>query len=314
MENRIAHLLKLCFVCGIGILMAFVLFGVPGCKKTPPAKVVLTPLQSFINSDTSLTLFHKLLLQANETGLLNDNPVTLLLPTNAAFRSAGYTDIVIDSLPNYIADNLVRYLFITSHINPDSSAYAGYATLTGYDVYGMTDSTNHIWFNGSEVTGKDSVVGSALVYRLSTPLQGPVDSLNDLLSADSNLTFLTEAFRRTNLFDSLLLAGNYTVLAPVNNAFINAGYDSIGAIDSANINSLISLLEYHIVPGLYFTNTLMGLSAVPTYSNGSVTVSVQNGILHFSGGTNPVPATWLYGNQTSGNTIIVHRIDQVLSP
>jgi uncharacterized surface protein with fasciclin (FAS1) repeats len=293
--------------------MAFA-FGLDGCKKSTPAKVVLTPLQNLINTDTTLTLFHQMLLQANEAGLLNDNTVTLLLPTNAAFRSAGYTNIIIDSLPSYISDNLIRYLFITSHINPDSSAYNGYPTLTGYNVYGMTDSTHHIWFNASQVSGKDSVVGNTLVYRLTTPLQVPFDSLTDLLGADSNLTFLAEAFRRTNLFDSLLITGNYTLLAPVNNAFINAGYDSIGAIDSANINSLISLLEYHVIPGLYFTNTLTGLSAIPTLSNGSVTVSVQNGILHFSGGSNPVPATWLYGNQTAGNTIIVHRIDQVLSP
>lgn len=293
--------------------MAFA-FGLNGCKKSAPAKVVLTPLQNLINTDTTLSLFHQMLLQANETGLLNDNSVTLLLPTNAAFRSAGYTNVTIDSLSNYIADNLIRYLFITSRINPDSSTYNGYPTLAGYTVYGMTDSNQHILFNASQVTGKDSVVGNALVYRLSSPLQVPVDSLNDLLGADTNLTFLAEAFRRTNLFDSLLITGNYTLLAPVNNAFINAGYDSIGAIDSANINSLISLLEYHVAPGLYFTNTLAGLSAIPTLSNGSVTVSVQNGILHFSGGSNPVPATWLYGNQTAGNTIIVHRIDQVLSP
>ncbi len=154
MENRIARLLKQGLFCGVVILTTFALLGTPGCKKTPPAKIVLTPLQNLINTDTTLTLFHKLLLQANEAGLLNDNPVTLLVPTNAAFRAAGYTEIVIDSLPNYMADNLIRYGFITSRINPDSSAYAGYPTLTTYNVYGMTDSTNHIWFNGSPVNGK----------------------------------------------------------------------------------------------------------------------------------------------------------------
>jgi uncharacterized surface protein with fasciclin (FAS1) repeats len=313
MANRIAHLLRLFFACGLGIMVAFALAGLDSCKKTPPAKVVLTPLQNLVNTDTTLSLFHRMLVQADETALLNDNTVTLLLPTNAAFRSAGYTEIIIDSLSNYIANNLIQYLFITSHINPDSSTYQGYPTVDGYNVFGMTDSTHHIWFNGSMVTGKDSMVGNALVYRLSSVLQGPADSLNDLLSADSTLSFFAEAFQRTNLFDSLLLTGNFTILAPNNNAFINAGYDSIGAIDSANYDSLISLLEFHIVPGFYFTNTLMGLSTIPTYSNGSIAVSVQNGILRFTGG-NPVPANLLLGNQTAGNNIIVHRIDQVLSP
>src|SRR5258708_27852942 len=141
------------------------------------------------------------------------------------------------------------------------------------------------------------MAGKALVYRLSAILKTPADSLNHLLSADTSLSFLAEVFRRTNLYDSLLLSGNFTILAPVNSAFINAGYDSVGAIDSADLGSLVRLAEYHTVNGLFFSNTLAGMNSLPTLEGGMVAVSVQNGFLYFTGNSSPPQAGLVRGNQ-----------------
>ena len=51
-------------------------------------------------------------------------------------------------------------------------------------------------------------------------MTAPGDSLNVLLEGDSTLSFLSEVFLRTNLYDSLLTSGNFTLLAPNNTAFI----------------------------------------------------------------------------------------------
>ena len=45
-------------------LAALFFIGVVSCSKPkPPAKVVLTPLQTLVNTDTSLSYFHRLVLQ-----------------------------------------------------------------------------------------------------------------------------------------------------------------------------------------------------------------------------------------------------------
>ena len=307
--------MKMSFLTGIGGLAIVLFVSLASCSKpAPPAKVVITPMQTLVNSDSTLTLFHRMLLQANDAALLADDSITWLLPTNAAFLSAGYTELIIDSLSASAADNLIRYHYLTSRVVPDSGSYLGYASLLGYNVYGMSDSAHHIYFSGNTATGPATTVGKALVYRLNLPMTAPGDSLNVLLEGDSTLSFLSEVFLRTNLYDSLLTSGNFTLLAPNNTAFINAGYDSLGAIDSANINTLLTLVEYHVVTGSYFTNTLMGLNSLSTLQGGTVGVSVLNGALQFKGNSNASAANLVSGNQMAGNTIVVQRIDQVLSP
>jgi len=297
-----------------GSLVLLIFCWLASCNKTPaPVKNPITPLQFLINTDTSFSIFHRMILQANEAGLVSNDSVTFLIPTNAAFRSAGYNEGSIDTLPSSTADRLIRYHYISSRVVPGGNTYTGYPTLLGYPIYGMTDGAHQIWFNGTPVTGDTANVGNVLVYRLSAPLQPPADSLNILFAQDSTLSFLAEVFLRTNL-DSVLFSGNYTLLAPVNSAFIAAGYDSLGAIDAADSATLVQLVKYHTLTGDYFTNILMGVSTVPTLQGSPVTVSSQNGILQFSGANNPVPANWLSGNQLAGSTLIVHRIDRVLSP
>lgn len=294
------------------VLLLFCCFG--SCKKTPsPTFNPINPLQSLINTDTNFSLFHRMILQANDAGLVGNDAITFLIPVNSAFRAAGYTETTIDSTPSSTADRLVRFHYITTKVIPDGNVYTGYPTLLGYTIYGMTDSTHQVWFNGTPVTGDTSMPGNVLVYRLSALLQPSEDSLDILLGNDSSLSFLAEVFRRTHL-DSVLFSGNFTLLAPVNSAFITAGYDSVGAIDLADSNALVQLVKYHTLTGDYFTNILMGQTSVPTLQGSSVTISTQGGSLKFSGGSNPVPANFLYGNQLAGNTLIVHRIDQILSP
>jgi hypothetical protein len=297
-------------------LLAFLLLtGLAACHKTaPPAAQPITPLQAFVNSDTTLSLYHRMLLQANETALLADRPVTLLIPTNAALRQAGYSEIVIDSLGAATVDRILRFQYITSVIAPDNGTYTGYPSLLGFNIYGMKDSAQHVLFNGTPVTGDRTAVGQAFVYRLNGTIPAARDSLVDLFGLDSSLSFLAEVFLRTNLYDSVLLFGNYTLLAPVNDAFRQAGYDSVGAIDSADLNSLIQLAENQLLKGVFFTNTFPNQGVLPTLGGGSVTVTASGGSWQFSGAGNAVPANWLSGNGQAGPSLAVHRIDQLISP
>ena len=306
-------------ISGTLVVLALLIGAMFSCGKTKPRVVVpITPLQSLVNSDTTLTLFHRMLIQANETGLLADQSITLLIPTNAALRQSGFSDTTIDSSGAYIIDRMLRFQYITPAATPDSAGYQAFPTLLGFSIHGMRDAAGHTYFNGvmtgGGTTGDAIAVGKALVFRINGVIPAARDSLVDLFGLDSSLSIAAELFRRTNLYDSLLLSGNYTLLAPVNNAFRQAGYDSVGAIDSADINTLIQLAENQVLKGIYFTNTFSNTGVITSLGGGAVTVSSSGGHYQFAGAGNTTPANWLSGNQQSGSSLAVHRIDQVISP
>ncbi|MDO6433352.1 fasciclin domain-containing protein [Flavitalea sp. BT771] len=294
--------------------MILLLLSLGACKKSSQAvSNPLTPLQSLINTDTSLSLYHRMLLTANETRLLADNSVTLLIPTNSAFRAAGYTEVIIDSLKPSVADRIISYHFIPQRATPSTNSYTSYPTHLGFSIFGELDG-NQTWFNGT-VVGDTAEVGKALIYKLNSLLLSPMDSLLYQLSSDSTLSFTTELFSRTRLDTTLIQTqGNYTVLAPVNDAWRNAGYDSVGMIDSADFNTMLNLAKYHVLTERLFTNTLSGLTSVTTVQGGSLTVGVSGGVLQFSGTGNSTPAHVLTGNQPAGNVFVIHKIDELLSP
>ena len=288
---------------------AILLLGHSACKKSAATPTnPITPLQKLINTDTSLTWFHELLLNGNESGLLADDSVTLLLPTNDVFRAAGW---IIDSIGSADAARITSYLVLNGRVIPQSSEYTASSTMLGFNIYGLKDSSG-IWFNGSSVSADTMQVGKALVYHLNTPIFPAYDSLGALLGADSSLTIFYEAFTLSGL-DSSLLTSNYTVLAPVNSAFIAYGYDSPAAIDSADSSTIAGIVKNQIlVTGSAYTNILMGLGSASNLNGNAITITHSGGVLQFSGSGNSTPANYVDGNLTGGNNFAIHRIDQVL--
>jgi hypothetical protein len=300
----------------IGGLLGLFFIGIVSCKKAaPPKPVPITPLQTLVNSDTSLTLFHDMLLQANDAVLLKDTSAILLIPTNAVLRQAGYSQTIIDSTSAYLLDRILRYQYVLAPIAPDSGVYTAYPTLLGASLYIQKDSTGQLLLNGNTTMANTAIpVGKALVYYLNGVLPAVADSLPALLQSDSTLSFFAAAVLRTNVYDSALLSGSFTILAPVNAAFQAAGYDSVGAIDSANIDSLILLVQGQVLKGTYFTNTFPSPGPVFDLIGNPVTIGRSGGGLQFSASGNPVPVNWLSGNQVAGTTTVVHRTDAILSP
>jgi len=185
-------------------LIVFV-WGLGSCtKSSPPVFNPITPLQALVNNDTSLSLFHRMLLAANENGLLADNAVTLLIPTNAAFRAAGYSAVIIDSLRPSVADRIVSYHFINQMALPDSNGYKPYPTHLGYSIFGQLDGNQQVWFNGGSALDT-MMVGKALIYRMNRVLLPPMDSLSIQLATDATLSFTARLFRATGLDTTLEL-------------------------------------------------------------------------------------------------------------
>jgi uncharacterized surface protein with fasciclin (FAS1) repeats len=297
------------------ILLFFI--GLIACTKTKTGTVgnPNTPLQNLVNSDTSLTLFHHLLLRGNDVGLLGDDSVTILIPTNAALRLAGYPESIVDSSSSALIDRMLRYQYLPSGLVADSGTLTANITLLGPPIYAQRQNDGTILFNTYAATssGTPQQVGKAKVYFLNAALSSPLDSLPELLFNDSTLTFLNEAFVRTNFYDSALLSGgSYTLLLPSNDAFRKAGYDSVGAIDSADYNTIVQLLGNQVIKGSYFSPSFP--ASVQRLQGSDLTVTYNGGFPQFTTVSNPAPVNLLFANQVAGNNLILHWTDGVLSP
>jgi hypothetical protein len=292
-------------------LLSLFFIGFLACKKTPPAKVVVTPLQTLINTDTSLTLFHRMILQANDAGLLNDQPVTVFIPRNSVLIAGGYPELIIDSMSSTLADRIIRYQFLSSPVNTDSG-YTPNPTLLGVPLYISLDGSGNLLLNGSATAANQSTaVGQATVYYLNSMIPGGADSLPQLLQADTSLSLFAQILGRTNIYDSLLLSGNFSVLAPNNNAILSAGFDSL-RIDTVGIDTLLPLAQNQVVKGAWFSTTFP--SQLTTLTGGNINVSFAGGAPQFAGSGNSTPVLWLSGDQVAGAGVILHHTGGILSP
>lgn len=295
-------------------LLSVLMLAVFACKKTASEKkLVLQPLQTLLNTDTTLTLYHRMILRANDAALLNDSAVIFLFLHNSVLLRAGYGEIAIDSMSASLADRIVRYNYLPSGLSTDSAGYTPNPTLLGVPLYVMKNGSGQYFLNGSvTVPNQPSQVGRTIVYYPDSLVPPAADSLSEIVQTDTSLTYLSAVLNRTNLYDSILVTGNYTLLAPSNTAFRQAGWDSLGAIDSAGIDTLMHLALNQVVKGSFFTNDFP--STLTTLTGGGVTVNIVNGFLQFSTNGNSTPVNWKSGNQVAGPTLILHHTDGILSP
>jgi uncharacterized surface protein with fasciclin (FAS1) repeats len=287
------------------------------CKKdvTPTPVTSSTPLYALITGDTSLSIFNAAVQKAGDAQLfLGTDSVSVLIPTNAAFLLQGISSASISSMSATALDSLVRYHYIAAATGLTTGTYTSFNSLLGPAVYGYgnTDGSNN-YFNGS-IAIKQSLAGSnATVYKLNTPLQIPASSVTQLLSADTSLSYFAEALNHTGL--SLAPSSGWnTVLAPDNNSFIAAGFTTLASIDSASLSTLSGILQYHILPGQYFTNNFTGLSTVNSSENSSINITFNNGVAQFTGTSNTTAAGITQADRIAGTTIIVQKINGLLMP
>jgi uncharacterized surface protein with fasciclin (FAS1) repeats len=289
---------------------------IASCKKdntTNPTNQ--TVLQAYISSDTSLTYFNAAIVRANDAQLFGGtDSITVLAPTNSAFIAAGISLSAINALPVSTLDSLIRYYIVPSSVTLSTGMYTSYNSLLGLPVYGVGAADGITsYFNGTIAFKETLPPGNAALYELNIPLIPPAASLNQLLATDTTLTLLAEALQRTNLGASLGTSSWNTLLAPDNNAFRNAGYADIAAIDNADVNTLTNIIQYHILTGEYFTNNF-DQASVSSFEGETIAVTNTNGIPVFTGNNNTGAAAITIANELAGSNIIVQKIDHVLLP
>lgn len=136
------------------------------------------------------------------------------------------------------------------------------------------------------------------------------ENLIAMIVADNpNLSFLNTAITRTEMFDTLLQTGPYTLFAPSDDAFSTSGY-SASSINSTGKTALTKIIRYHVLEGTDpLTDLSLGFNQEITAKNGSkyfVTLYEKNSDTLLT--INGVSAHKQLYAATNGNIRVITRV------
>lgn len=304
-------------------LVAIVTF--PACEKMPPFGDGEGPRTIFqtIASDKKFNFLTAAVVKAGLAQTLNDKKAsfTLFAPTDDAFRAAGFKDIKdITNVPEATLKAILLYHVLGSEIKSTQIPQAANTevnTVANKPIYVTRTASNKVFVNGIAVIIKDIDCTNGVIHAVNKVLMASVGTIVQTAQGNNNLTYLVAAVLRasqgsTNVAAVLSSAGPFTVFAPINQAFINAGFPTIASINAADPNTLTSILTYHVIAARVFSSDLVNNSTPQTVNGGTVKITLTGGA-KVKGNSNATPSNIILTDILATNGV-VHVIDQVLLP
>lgn len=234
------------------ILLLVAIAGFSSCQKTslstPPPTVTYRPAGDFFKNNYEFTLFYAAIQKVGLVDTLNGpGPFTIFAPDDNAFNLQGvYTAADINKMNTDSLRFMLKYhilkqkLFVSDVPRAIDNLYTNADGLNLYMSENLSGGTE-LDVNGVSVSRQDVIISNGLVQVMSRELKYTPGTVQDILSANPNLSYFVTALKKFNLWDSLKTVGPYTVLAPVNSAFTNNGItlDSLNKLTPANYDAFL---------------------------------------------------------------------------
>lgn len=314
------------------------------CKKDDPAPTP-TPTPNIVGVAQSDTNFSILVSAVVKTGLTdalsNTANLTVFAPLNNAFRSIGYTSASIDALTN-AADIAKLKAVLQYHVLAEkipasaiTSANVEKATLSaGAKLYATGNASGPftgVYINGVKVQVADVAASNGVIHAIGKVLIPPAGTLLQTavsLGGDTSpagFSLLVAAVLRADeatttaptqaagvVTGALSGAGPLTVFAPTNQAFIDAGFPTVAAINAASPVTLRNIILYHVVGARVFSSNLTATN-VGTVQGTNVAIALPTAGPTVKGTANASAANVILADVIATNGVI-HAINQVLLP
>jgi uncharacterized surface protein with fasciclin (FAS1) repeats len=304
------------------ILLALLGGFVTSCKK-PKEDGPKTIFQT-IASDPNYSYLSAAVIKAGLVDALNDQSklsITLFAPCNSAFIAAGIKNKSdLAAIPESTLKALLLYHVLGSKVEADQipqAANTPVPTLNGQSIYATRTSSNSVYINGVSVTKANIECTNGVIHEINRVLIPATGTIVETAIGNPNLSLLVAAVLRasqgtTDVAAVLSGAGPFTVFAPTNQAFINAGYPDAATINNADPNALTSILTYHVIAGRIFSSDLTNGETPTTVNGETVTISLTNGA-QVKGKSNSTASNIIATDIVTTNGV-VHLIDQILLP
>lgn len=273
-----------------------------------------------VNTNADFSLLRAAVTKAGLGDALNTGNLTVFAPNNAAFQAAGLTEATINSRTQAEIAAVLQYHVINARQPAASLPEAvntAVTTLSNGTLY-VTKAGSNVSVNGARVIQADVAASNGVIHVVDRVLLPPVGNIvQTALANNANFSYLVAAVQRAgqggaDVAGILSGPGPFTVFAPVNQAFIAAGFPTIESIQAADPATLATILTYHVLPGRLFSTNLVN-GNVATAQGSNVSVSLGTGVQVTGLGNNGNAATVVVPNVVATNGVI-HAIDRVLLP
>lgn len=275
-----------------------------------------------VSTNNDFSLLRAAVIHADLVSTLEGaGPFTVFAPTNSAFQKAGLTtEASIKALPAETVKAIVLYHALGSEAMASSLPTANNTavkTVQGTDIY-VTKNSAGVFVNGAAVTQADVSARNGVIHVIDTVLMPAEGDMVEVLMGDPNFSFLVAAVARAsqgdlNVIEALKAAGPFTVFAPTNQAFMDAGFSTTADIQAADPATLTSILVGHVIEGRVFSNAVQNNLTVQTIGQNDLLFNISNNAVTVKGEGNTTPSTITAVNKLTSNGVI-HVINTVLLP
>lgn len=307
------------------LVLGLMILGFTSCDKFPPINEGggKKTIYQTIASDSRFKLLTVAVAKAGLIQTLNDKEasLTLFAPTDDAFRRAGFKDAGdIAAVPEESLKAILLYHVLGSEVKSHQIPLAANSevnTVANKPIFATRTSAGKVFINGVSVIQKDIDAKNGVVHAIDRVLLAAVGNIVATAQGNPNLSLLVAAVLRASQGDVNVAAvlsgtGPFTVFAPTNQAFINAGFANAAAFNSVDPNVLTPILTYHVIGARVFSSDLVNNSTPTTVNGGTVKITLTGGP-KVLGKTNIKPSNIVITDILTTNGV-VHVIDQVLLP
>jgi uncharacterized surface protein with fasciclin (FAS1) repeats len=240
--------------------------------------------------------------------LQTDGPFTVFAPTDQAFADAGIVLADLDTPEGQAAlSDILLYHVIEGEV-PASAVTdcLSAATVNGNPLsFTVGDS---VMVNGATVTATDVATSNGIIHVIDKVLT-PTATPNDIprtAQCTGVHDSLVAAVIQAELLETLQGDGPFTLFAPTDQAFIDAGID-LAALDTPEgKTALTDILLYHVVPSAVPASAVTECMTATAVNGQPLSFTVGDSVM-----VNGATVTSADVNTSNG---IIHVIDTVLTP
>ena len=240
--------------------------------------------------------------------LQGTGPFTLFAPTDQAFTDAGIDLASLDTPEGKAAlSDILLYHVVAGEVPSSAVTECMTATAVNGQPLAFTVGTT-VMVNGATVTIPDVATSNGVIHvidQVLTPSETP-NNIPRTAQCTGIHDSLVSAVVQAELLETLQGAGPFTLFAPTDQAFLDAGID-LGALDTPEGKAALSdILLYHVVAGAVPSSAVTECLKATTVNGNPIAFTVGDSVM-----VNDATVTLADVNTSNG---VIHVIDKVLTP
>ena len=153
-----------------------------------------------------------------------------------------------------------------------------------------------------------SIVAAAAEEQMAEEEMIDAKSIAEIAVEDGRFTTLVAALEAAGLVDTFAGEGEFTVFAPVDDAFTALPEGTVEALLEDPEGALTNILLYHVIAGIVKAEDVIGLDAATTLLGEDVTITVVDGEVFLNDTVKVIITDIIASNG------VIHVIDAVLLP